>query len=107
VQTATGECIHWDDVTRPQHDVVIAKMISEYSFELKSEARVTIDREYLQDYATVRNCSLIQVFYASNEGPLTPEDQAILAGKAGQEFKLPGRRVDLSIRRFLEKFLPL
>jgi hypothetical protein len=54
VQSATIE--------RPRHDVVIAKMASKYFFERRSEARVTIDREYLQDYATVRNRSPIQVF---------------------------------------------
>src|SRR5262245_50404854 len=93
VQSATGDLIHWDDIARHRQYVVIAKMVSKDSFELQSEARVAIDREYLQDYATVRNCSLIQVFYASNDGPLTTEDQDMLARKAGQEFKLKGRLV--------------
>ena len=97
VQSATGDLIHWDDVTRPQHDVVIAKMVSEYFFELKSEARVSIDLDYLRDYATVRNRSLIHVFYASNVGPARAEDRYILAGNVSQEFKLKGRLVDLRI----------
>jgi hypothetical protein len=97
VQSAIGDLIHWDDVTRPQHDVVIAKMVSEYFFELKSEARVSIDLDYLRDYATVRNRSLIHVFYASNVGPAKAEDRYILAGNVSQEFKLKGRLVDLRI----------
>jgi hypothetical protein len=98
MKTATGDCVHWDDLEKPRHSVVIAEMVSEfYYLEQKSIARVTIDREYLQDYATVRNCSLIQVYYASNQGTLKPQDSDVLAGKRAQEFKLPGRLVDIQM----------
>jgi hypothetical protein len=97
VQSKEGDVIHWDDPTTGQHDIVVAKMVSKFHYELQSEARVSIDRDYLQDYATVRNRSLVQVFYASNLAPLQAEEERLLCGNSMQEFKLKGRLVDIRI----------
>lgn len=90
-----GDLIHWDDLERPHHDVVVSKMVSEYYFDLISEAKVTIDREYLQDYAALRNRALIHVYYAMNTDDLVPEDLRALSGKDISEFKVSGCRVDI------------
>lgn len=96
VQSESGDSVHWDDLAKPQHDVVVAKMVSESDYlEQKQAAVVTIDREYLEDYATLRNCSLIQVYYATNQCPLDTQDREVLDGKEAQEFKLPGRLLDI------------
>ncbi len=97
VQSKEGDVIHWDDPTTGHHDIVVAKMVSKFHYELQSEARVSIDRDYLRDYATVRNRSLVQVFYASNLGPLQAEEERLLCGSSMQEFKLKGRLVDIRI----------
>ena len=97
VRSEDGDLIHWDDPQKPRYDVVIAKMVSEFYFELKSEAYIKIDREYLQDYATVRNQSMVQVYYAMNTGQITEDDQRALAGKDMQEFKIPGRLLDVRL----------
>ena len=89
VQSDTGGSVHWDDLSEPQYNVVIAQMVSElYCLELKQAARITIDREYLEDYAKVRNCSLIQVYYARSQAPLEPRDRDVLDRSDDWEFKL-------------------
>ena len=92
-----GDLIHWDDLERPYHDVVVSKMVSEYYYDLKSEAQIIIDREYLEDYATVRNQALIQVYYIVNTDDLVPEDVKALSGKDVNKFKLNGRLIDIRI----------
>jgi hypothetical protein len=42
VKSDDGDMIYWDDPQKPRFDVVIAKMSSEYFFELKSEAYIKI-----------------------------------------------------------------
>ena len=96
-KSENGDLIHWDDLERPYHDVVVSKMVSEYYYDLKSEAKVTIDREYLQDYATLRNQALVHVFYVMNTDDLVPEDIKALSGKDIKEFKLSGRLIDIRI----------
>lgn len=84
VQSDTGDSVHWDDLEKPQHDIVVAQMVSEFHYlELKQAARVTIDREYLEDYAKVRNCSLIQMYYARSQSPLEPRDRAVMDRNEG------------------------
>lgn len=98
IKSEKGDVIHWDDLEKPLQGVVEAKMVSEDYFGLQSEARVVVDRDYLRDYATVRKCSLVQVYYARNDGPLTPGDEKVLSGSDIQTFKLKGRFVDLRIQ---------
>lgn len=97
VRSEHGDLIHWDDLQKPSYDVVIAKMVSEYYFDLKSEAYIQIDRQYLRDYATVRNKSLVQVYYATNTGPMSQDDRKALSGKNIKEFKIPGRLLDVRL----------
>jgi len=104
-KSENGDLIHWDDLERPYHNVVASKMVSEYYYDLKSEAKVTIDREYLQDYATLRNQALIHVYYAMNTDDLVPEDVKALSGKDINEFKLSGRLIDIRIDHRSRKHL--
>jgi len=97
VNSDQGDLIYWDDLQKPHYDVVISKMVSEYHYELKSEAFIKIDRQYLQDYATIRNQSLVQVYYAINTGPISEDDRKALSGKDNQEFKIPGRLLDVRL----------
>jgi len=95
VQSKEGDVLHWDDPTKNVHDVVVAKMVSVTHYDLQSEARVSIDRDYLQDYATVRNRSLVQVYYACNQGPPGAEDEHLLRGRSVLEVTLRGRLVEI------------
>lgn len=97
VPRIVGESISWDDIQRPYYDVVITKMASEYSFDANYDAFVKVDRKYLEDYATVRNRALVQVYYALNVGEMSAEDRKILSISNSQEFKLKGRLLDIHV----------
>lgn len=97
VKSELGDTIYWDDLQRPLYNVVIAKMVSNYNYKLKSEAEIRIDREYLQDYATIRNLTLVQVYYASNMGPMSEDDRKTLSGDDVRELKIPGRLIDIRL----------
>jgi len=60
-----GETL-WDDPANRVFDVVKVEPPSEYCYKLIRESRVLIRREYLQDYATVRNMSLFQTYFVAN-----------------------------------------
>lgn len=61
----SGE-LFWDDPTNRVFNVVQVNPPSEYNYELVKESRVLIRREYLQDYATVRDMHMIQVYFVEN-----------------------------------------
>ena len=88
--------IHWDDPDIPTHSVVIVEPKSEYSYELKSEALVKIKKTYLEDYATVRNRALIQVYFVSDRSEKTKEYTKLLEDKKSLNINLPGRQINIS-----------
>jgi hypothetical protein len=58
-----GNLVCWDDPAGPIYDVVKVSTPSTWSFPLGTSAVVTIDRDYMQDYLTLRNMALVQVFW--------------------------------------------
>lgn len=97
VSTETGPELHWDDPSVPRHDVVISHSVSVYDFPAYTRAFVTIHRDYLQDYATIRDCHIIQVYYAERWGDPSPNIVSLLAGREAREFVLPGRLIEIRI----------
>lgn len=61
----SGE-LFWDDPKNRIFNVVQVEPPSEFSYELVKESRVLIRREYLQDYAAVRDMHIIQVYFVEN-----------------------------------------
>lgn len=55
--------IHWDEPANPTPDVLVVKPLSIYEHFHESPSGVTIRREYLQDYASLRQRSVVCVFY--------------------------------------------
>ncbi|MEO7666583.1 MAG: hypothetical protein ABIU97_06065 [Dehalococcoidia bacterium] len=95
VPRLADETVHWDDLGAPRHDVVSATPVSKYDFPGHTGASVKIARDFLEDYATIRNRALVQVYYVQRSGDATSELDAILAGQDIVDFKLPGRLIDL------------
>jgi hypothetical protein len=96
--------IHWDDLAHPTLDVVISRAVSRYGYASDTAldptatgAFITIRRAYLQDYASLRGCSIIQVYYAQNKGPVSSETSALLGRRTVIAFEFPGRRVDVHL----------
>jgi len=89
--------MHWDDPSFPQRDIVVSRPVSSYNFPTYTGAYVTVEQEYLQDYSTIRERALVQVYYVQREGPLTEEVIALLSGNEIMELRLPGRLIDLRL----------
>lgn len=89
--------MHWDDVEAPRRDVVLATPVSTYDFPGVTRASVLIARDFLQDYATIRNSALVQVYYVQRAGPLTDELRGLFDNEQVVEFRLKGRLLDLRL----------
>jgi hypothetical protein len=87
--------IHWDDPATPRRDVVIVQPVSISNYPEVTSAFVTIHRDYLRDYATLRGCSLIHVYFAEKWGALTEQVAKILGDKRGCAFDYPGGHIVL------------
>jgi hypothetical protein len=89
--------ILWDDLEKPKHDVVKCKPVSSFSHGLKSQGMVSIDKEYLQDYATVRNLSIVHVYYAHNIGRADSDIHEIMEGNRAIDIRVRGRRISIDL----------
>ncbi len=97
VAGADTPTMHWDDPEEPRFDVAITKAVSTYSFPAHTEASVVVERDYLQDYATIRGRALIQVYYVTRTGPPTEDIRRLLGAEESVEFRLKGRLLDLRV----------
>ena len=71
----TEDIVFWDDLRRPEYEVVMVKPVSVYNFPSFSESYVRIQKDYLQDYAALRKKILIQVY---QEIRIVPPDTELL-----------------------------
>ncbi|GIK99145.1 MAG: hypothetical protein BroJett029_33540 [Alphaproteobacteria bacterium] len=86
----------WDDPKRPVYDVVEVTPLSIYEPPRKySSAFVRVRRDYLEDYASLKGCAIVGVYYEERYCSGNPEITAALSGRTGVEFELPGRRICL------------
>jgi hypothetical protein len=89
--------IIWDDLKKPNYEVVKNKLVSQYDFK-HSEAFVKIKIDYLKDYLSLRKKSALQIFTVKREIPLTNEINLLLRGEDYyiEEFK----KYEIRIQRF-------
>lgn len=92
-----GSIVHWDDLEAPRSDVALAAPVSTYDFPGYTLASVKIARDFLQDYATIRDRALVQVYYVQRTGPLTDELRGQFDDAQIVEFRLKGRLLDLRL----------
>jgi hypothetical protein len=92
--------IIWDDLKKPNYEVVKNKLVSEYDFK-HSEAFVKIKIDYLKDYLFLRKKSALQIFTVKREILITNEIDLLLRDKDSyiEEFK----QYEVRIQRFEEK----
>ena len=87
--------LHWDDLDKPEFDVVRALMVSHFHYDLKCPAKVMMRTRTLQAYADGRRQALVQVYYERNFGPnLRPDGTPYTKSEFG-DFLLPGRFLGL------------
>ena len=97
---ADGE-INWDDLKKPNYEVVKNKLVSEYNFK-HSEAFVKVKIDYLKDYLSLRKKNALKVITVKREILITNEIDLLLNDNKDyyiEEFK----QYEIRIQRFEHK----
>ncbi len=89
------ERIIWDNLSLPEYDVVCVKPLSHYNFPSNSGCSVKINRQYLEDYASLKNCAIVAVFYEERYCALDDELKERLNGLEAISITAPGRLIDI------------
>lgn len=84
--------IFWDDPRKPKYDVVKVMPVSNYQDQKYTEAKVTISKDYLEDYLSLRQCVAVASFYEDKWASCSEEIDQILDGSEHLELTLPCRR---------------
>ena len=92
--------VFWDDPAAPVHDVVKVCAPSTWAFPSSTHAFVTVARNYLEDYLTLRGMALVQVFWEERWGSMDPETQKRLGDAEAIDFRFPDRLFQLN--RYIE-----
>jgi hypothetical protein len=96
--------IAWDDLSKPVYDVVQVKPFSKYSVPNQySGAEVRIKRKYAEDFASLRQCALVAVFYEERRFQQEDELEQLLDGQEGYSVELSGKRLDIVLNRYLRE----
>jgi hypothetical protein len=97
VVESTAEII-WDDPSKPQYDVVRIKPVSQYTMPNRySTARISVDRNYLEDYLSLKQCAAVGVYYEERYSNNDQIFTTLLNGKPHKEFIWQGRRVVIKV----------
>lgn len=84
--------IFWDDPDRLVYDVVRVTPLSTYSTGVSTTARVTVRRDYLEDYLSLKGCAAVATYWDERYSSDDPEVAALM-GDRGAKFEQPGREL--------------
>ena len=85
--------IFWDDLDGPVYDVVRATPLSHYTTKDGcTVSRVSIRRDYLEDYLSHKVCSAVATYY-DERFSLDDADVATFISEQGTHFEQPGREM--------------
>jgi hypothetical protein len=87
--------VHWDDPAGPVRDIVKVSALSVYSFPKWTHASVSICREYVQDYLTLRKKALVQSFWEKRFSPTDSEVDEWLGSEKCVDLDTSNRRLRL------------
>src|SRR6266508_1563392 len=87
-----GGIVHWDDPEAPRHDIVIVSPPSVWDFPRASHAYISIARDFLHDYLTLRHMALVQGFWEIRGANIDPDIRARLGEHEGVNVDFADRR---------------
>ena len=87
--------IIWDNLALPEYDVVNVKPLSHYDYPSCSGCMVKINRQYLEDYASLKNCAVVAVFYEERYCAIDDELEKLLNGSKAITLTEPGHLMDI------------
>lgn len=83
--------VHWDDPRAPRPNVATVTAPSAWDFPRGTHAYVTIAKDYLQDYLSLRHMALVQIYWEMRWSPIDKETEVALKGEEGVEVKFADR----------------
>jgi len=66
--------ISWDDPSKPLYDVVVVNSLSNYAPCTHSPANISIRKDYLEDFCSLKSCAAVAIFY---EERFSRDDESI------------------------------
>jgi hypothetical protein len=90
-----GGAVRWDDPRAPKHDIVTVTEPSVWKFPMGTHAYVSISKEYLQDYLTLRNVALVEIFWEKHWGLVDSEIQARIGDEEAVDLDFSACRIHL------------
>lgn len=88
----------WDDPQGPVYDVIRARSHVHYNAKARQPlALVTMRRDYLEDYCSLKGCAAVAVFYDERHSINDQSFDEVLGEDEGKEFNLPGRLLGLAV----------
>ncbi|MGR9251174.1 hypothetical protein [Rhizobium leguminosarum] len=87
--------LHWDNPAEPEFDIAVVSPPSVYEDLRETGARVSISRDYLQDYLTLRKKVLVEVFYITRRGAHDETIEQMLGSRDRLSEKQANREIDI------------
>ncbi len=87
--------VHWDDPRAPRPAVATVSAPSTWDFPRGTHAYVTIAKDYLQDYLSLRHMALVQIFWEMRWSNIDKETEAALGRDESVEIEFADRRFQL------------
>ena len=94
-RAVNGGTVYWDDPRAPRHDIVVVTAPSVWKFPLSSHAYVSVSKDYLQDYLSLRHMALVQVFWEIRWDQIDNEIETRLDGQEGLDIDFAAYRLQL------------
>lgn len=90
--------VHYDDPATPSFDVAKLIAVSRHDAGHHEPALATIERDFLQDYLTLRGTALVEVYYEIRRGDRDDTLEAALEGEEGRNIHLSDREFQIQRR---------
>nr|WP_067058295.1 hypothetical protein [Mucilaginibacter sp. L294] len=81
----SSELNYWDDLSKPQYEIVVNKPVTLYNFPNQDGAYVKIRRDYLEDYLKLRKKTAVQIFTINHIIDINEDIAHLLNGKKAFE----------------------
>ncbi len=91
IKSDDNDVVYWDDLTIPHYGVVKAKSTSKYQYTYITNAKIQINKLFLQDYATSRDKVIAQFYWIYSKVKKTETINSILKDNPHGEIKQNGR----------------
>lgn len=97
VPRSVGEgAVMYDDLAIPTYDVVEVLAPSKWDFPTRSTSQVAVQKEYLEDYLTLRGMALVEIYFESRIGPPDETSTKLLQENESAELRFPDRTLQLN-----------